>query len=79
MPLILVCGEGEEWMAPFIVPEARKFWKSAERSAVALRESRTHYRGNLPARYVIHTVGPIYRGGQREEEELDMHISIPCE
>ena len=25
--------------------------------------------GNLPARYVIHTVGPIYRGGQRGEEE----------
>jgi len=25
--------------------------------------------GNLSARYVIHTVGPIYRGGQRGEEE----------
>lgn len=26
--------------------------------------------GNLKARYVIHTVGPIYRGGQQGEAEL---------
>jgi len=25
--------------------------------------------GNLPARYVIHTVGPVYRGGDRGESE----------
>jgi O-acetyl-ADP-ribose deacetylase (regulator of RNase III) len=26
--------------------------------------------GNLPARYVIHTVGPIWRGGEEGEAEL---------
>lgn len=26
--------------------------------------------GNLPARYVIHTVGPVWNGGQNREEEL---------
>ncbi len=26
--------------------------------------------GNLPARYVIHAVGPVYRGGTRGEAEL---------
>jgi O-acetyl-ADP-ribose deacetylase (regulator of RNase III) len=26
--------------------------------------------GELPARYVIHTVGPIWRGGEHDEDEL---------
>ena len=26
--------------------------------------------GNLPARYVIHTVGPVWQGGKSEEERL---------
>lgn len=26
--------------------------------------------GNLPARYVIHTVGPVWNNGNRKEEEL---------
>ncbi len=26
--------------------------------------------GNLPARYVIHTVGPVWNGGRNREEEL---------
>jgi len=26
--------------------------------------------GNMPARYVIHTVGPVYRGGKNQEAEL---------
>ncbi len=26
--------------------------------------------GELPARYVIHTVGPVWSGGQRDEEKL---------
>ena len=26
--------------------------------------------GNLPAKYVIHTVGPVWHGGQKDEKEL---------
>jgi O-acetyl-ADP-ribose deacetylase (regulator of RNase III) len=33
-------------------------------------EARLTTGGNLPARYVIHAVGPIYRGGSQQEAEL---------
>lgn len=33
-------------------------------------EARLTSAGNMPSRYVIHTVGPIYRGGQFREKEL---------
>lgn len=29
--------------------------------------------GKLPAKYVIHTVGPVYNGGQKSEKELLTH------
>lgn len=33
-------------------------------------EARITAAGNLPARFVIHTVGPVWRGGQSHEAEL---------
>ena len=33
-------------------------------------EARITTAGNLPSKYVIHTVGPIYRGGEMGEERL---------
>lgn len=33
-------------------------------------EARLTSAGNMPSRYVIHTVGPIYRGGKSGEKEL---------
>jgi O-acetyl-ADP-ribose deacetylase (regulator of RNase III) len=33
-------------------------------------EAKATTAGNLPARYVIHTVGPVWRGGGEGEEEL---------
>ena len=32
----------------------------------------------LPARYVIHTVGPVWKGGQRGEPELLAHCYRAC-
>jgi O-acetyl-ADP-ribose deacetylase (regulator of RNase III) len=33
-------------------------------------EAKATTAGNLPAKYVIHTVGPVWRGGREGEEEL---------
>lgn len=33
-------------------------------------EARLTSAGNMPSEYVVHTVGPIYRGGQNNEKEL---------
>ena len=33
-------------------------------------EAKATTAGNLPARYVIHTVGPVWRGGESGEDEL---------
>lgn len=33
-------------------------------------EARITTAGNLPSKYVIHTVGPIYHGGEMKEEKL---------
>lgn len=33
-------------------------------------EARITTAGNMPSKYVIHTVGPIYKGGNKNEEEL---------
>jgi O-acetyl-ADP-ribose deacetylase (regulator of RNase III) len=34
--------------------------------------------GRLPARYVIHTVGPVYRGGQQHEAETLASCYLEC-
>ena len=49
---------------PKIMEECRKIGSCPPGQAVITTG------GNLPARFVIHTVGPIYRGGQNGEEEI---------
>jgi O-acetyl-ADP-ribose deacetylase (regulator of RNase III) len=49
---------------PAILEECRKIGHCPTGQAVITTG------GNLPARYVIHTVGPVYRGGARNEAAL---------
>ena len=49
---------------PKILEECRKL------GGCPTGEARITTGGNLKARYVIHTVGPIYSGGQKREAEL---------
>lgn len=49
---------------PAIMEECRKIGYCPTGQAVVTTG------GNLEARYVIHTVGPVYRGGNRGEEKL---------
>jgi len=48
---------------PAIMEECRKIGSCPTGSAVVTTA------GNLPARYIIHAVGPIYRGGNQGEPE----------
>lgn len=49
---------------PAILEECRKL------SGCATGDAKITTGGNLPARFVIHTVGPVYRDGQHGEPEL---------
>lgn len=49
---------------PSILEECKKIGKCSTGQAVHTTA------GNLPAKYVIHTVGPIYRSGKAKEPEL---------
>jgi O-acetyl-ADP-ribose deacetylase (regulator of RNase III) len=49
---------------PAILEECRRL------GGCATGEAKATTAGNLPARFVIHTVGPVWRGGHENEDEL---------
>ncbi|RFM36256.1 O-acetyl-ADP-ribose deacetylase [Chitinophaga silvisoli] len=53
---------------PAILEDCRKI--VARQGQCATGEAVTTTAGNLPARYVIHTVGPVWNGKAKEEELL---------
>ena len=53
------------------MPQALSSWMSvAPRNGCKTGEAKITSGYNLPARYVIHTVGPVWRGGWYNEDEL---------
>ena len=59
-----VCGAIHAAGGPAIAAECRRIGHCPTGGAVATTA------GRLPARFVIHAVGPIWRGGDRGESEL---------
>lgn len=53
---------------PAILEECRKI--RARQGGCKVGEAVITTGGNLPAQYVIHTVGPVWNGGKKKEEEL---------
>jgi len=62
-----VCGAIHRAGGPTIAEECRKL--RAERGPVSTGRAVATSGGRLPARYVIHTVGPVWSGGTRGESE----------
>jgi O-acetyl-ADP-ribose deacetylase len=63
-----VCGAIHNAGGPTIAEECRRI--RLERGPIPPGEAITTSSGQLPARYIIHTVGPIWHGGNRGEAEL---------
>ena len=58
-------------MARFIAPPDRNCWRNVARSAAAPRaRPKSHAATNFPPKWVIHTVGPVWRDGDHGEDEL---------
>jgi hypothetical protein len=73
MPPTAACWAAEVSTAPSTAPPDRNFSPNAAHSAAARRARPRSPRATafrLPARHVIHTVGPIWEGGGADEERL---------
>lgn len=55
---------------PAILAACRKLRRTSYPDGLPTGEAVATTAGNLPARYVIHTVGPIWQGGTANEAEL---------
>jgi len=54
---------------PSIVEECKRIVARMKTGALPAGKAVITTGGRLPAKYVIHTVGPVYRGGQQHEAE----------
>jgi O-acetyl-ADP-ribose deacetylase (regulator of RNase III) len=63
-----VCGAIHRAGGPAIAKECRKL--RSERGPVATGHAVATTGGRLPAKYVIHAVGPVWQGGNHGESEL---------
>lgn len=55
---------------PAILQECRQIRQTRYPAGLPTGEAVVTGGGELPARYVIHTVGPIWQGGEADEDEL---------
>ncbi len=53
-----------------ILDECRKLRNSTLRAGLPVGQAVVTGSGNLPCRYVIHTVGPVWSGGKKGEDKL---------
>ena len=63
------CSAAVASTAPSIALPARTCWKHVGKSTAARQARHASPGFRLPAQWVIHTVGPIWRGGQSGEDD----------
>ena len=59
-----------------IAPRGRCFWKVQVAWRMQTAEAKITKGYNLPARHVIHTVGPVWRGGKHDEQNQLMRCYL---
>jgi O-acetyl-ADP-ribose deacetylase (regulator of RNase III) len=55
---------------PSILEECKKARSSTYKDGLPTGEAVETTAGNMPAKWVIHTVGPVWKGGEKNEDEL---------
>ncbi len=71
MPPIRDSREAEGWTAPYIGPADHPLWQECRKiGGCPTGQAVITTGGNLKAKYVIHTVGPVYQGGTKGEAAL---------
>ena len=65
---IFTCEDGDNCIYKVAVPDLLKDYKTINGCEVGEAKITKGY--NLPVKYVIHTIAPIWEGGNKGEEEL---------
>jgi O-acetyl-ADP-ribose deacetylase (regulator of RNase III) len=70
LSLMLDCWAVAAWMGLYIKRQGRMLHECRQLNGCATGQAKLSKNYRLPAKYIIHTVGPVWQGGSYGEAEL---------